>query len=324
MVRVWKYLVPGSGEHTLEVRNIGSRKQTVSLDGERLESQDGQIVFVAADRTVLRLKQDCKLSSLLPSARQGKWTLLVNEQPMEELSCASRNGLRSSQHLPDGSYTIATGFSSVGITKHACRKFRFEAAGRLHEVVVAHQASERLWLISLDDELVDQERHGILEMTGNTDFDVPVASGERLRACLRMFWSLTEFRWCCSLTVGSVAVPPSWSRGRGRMRKVKAPEVVADYAASNSAIISSSPSGDDKHHTHDEDRAEDSDDDDDNVDDNGSIPLPDILPQGVSFDREAGVFQATIKDPNTNRFLFLGEFATAEDAHCKYVEACQR
>lgn len=46
------------------------------------------------------------------------------------------------------------------------------------------------------------------------------------------------------------------------------------------------------------------------------------LPQGVSFDSESRAYQANLRV--RGKFMFLGEFATVEEAHAKYLEAKQR
>merc|ERR1712188_203818 len=51
---------------------------------------------------------------------------------------------------------------------------------------------------------------------------------------------------------------------------------------------------------------------------------PESLPQGVSYDQETKTFQANIKDVKTRRYICLGEFASADAAHEKYLEALSR
>lgn len=52
----------------------------------------------------------------------------------------------------------------------------------------------------------------------------------------------------------------------------------------------------------------------------GKVVLPEgVLPQGVSFDRETGLYKASIR--SGNRFKDLGSFKTAEDASARYLEA---
>lgn len=307
MVRIWKFLVPGLGEHTLKGKSLGKPKQHVNLDGTDLESKPGQTVFAGPDGMVLRLKQE-----------SGQWTLLVNEQAVEEVG-QSCNGLRDFRSMADGSYTIATGFSVVGlgIKKHACRKYKFLLDEVLHEVVLAHK--NRTWQIALDGDLVHQESCRLLESTGQARFDVPTAGGSHVPAILDMTWSLMDFRWSYRLRVGEVLVPVCWTNFKGTIRRVEPPKVfsgapcptaaatellqpeLADAVCTDCAdAISSEEEGDKENES------------------------PEYLPQGVSYDREAGSYQANIKDPRTNRFVFLGEFGNADEAHAKYLDALSK
>lgn len=307
MVRVWKFLVPGAGEHTLRIKALGKPQQHVSLDGADLQAKIGQTVFAGPGDTLLRLKQESE-----------RWILLVNEQKVEEIG-QSCDGLRDLRSIPDGSYTIATGFSVVGlgIRRHACRKFKFLLDGVFHEVVVAQK--DRAWQIALDGDLVDQESLGRLETTGQAQFDVPAAGGLHVPAVLNMTWSIMDFRWSYHLRVGQVVVPVCWTRFRGNIRRAEPPKVfsgavlpdptpaeaVPEVAeASNSDLLCA-------------DAASSEDGDKENE-------SPEYLPQGVSYDREAGSFQANIKDPRTNRFVFLGEFATSDEAYEKYLQAISK
>lgn len=44
------------------------------------------------------------------------------------------------------------------------------------------------------------------------------------------------------------------------------------------------------------------------------------LPQGVSLNAASGLYQANIR-AMSGKFVFLGEFSTAEEAHQRYIEA---
>eukprot|EP00929_Paragymnodinium_shiwhaense_P103345 TRINITY_DN6680_c0_g1_i1.p1 TRINITY_DN6680_c0_g1~~TRINITY_DN6680_c0_g1_i1.p1 ORF type:complete len:319 (-),score=62.62 TRINITY_DN6680_c0_g1_i1:95-1051(-) len=316
MVRAWKFLSPATGEHTLEVRSIGTPKQKVTFDGQRLESKEQQLLFVTPTGDYLRLVNDGKNASLLASKRQAVWTLFVNEQPVEEMAREATCGLRDLRSMPDGSYAIATGFASTGIKRYSVRKFKFSIAGKSHEVVVAYHDDRRLWQVALDGQLIDQERHGALEFSGHTDFEVPVGNSQPLAAHLTMSWSLLELRWTYSLLVGEVKVPAIWARHRGRFRGVEPPEILTqDAAAAMGAEQLSEETRVDSESS--------SDSESEGVDSRG-IVQPEALPQGVSFDRESGSYQATIKDPKLNRYVCLGEYQTAEAAHARYLEAASR
>lgn len=303
-------MVPATGEHTLRVENIGTAKQRVKLDGVAIESHGGQVAFSGPGGALLRLKNEHEMKTLCASERQGKWTLFVNELMVEEAGI-SGDGLRDLRTMGEGSYTIATSFPSTGIKRHACRKFTFVADGKTHNVVIAHK--ERIWQVALDGELVDQESQGLLESSRVVNFNVPTESA-LLPARIEIRWTIKDFTWSYRLYVAEVLVPANWIRARGKVRGVKPPVV------SGSALDGSLPLAEGGHAS---ETIELFSSEEENSDKENQIEEADLdpLPQGVSFDREAKVFQANIKDPITHRFACLGEFDTAEAAHQKYLEA---
>jgi hypothetical protein len=246
--------------------------------------------------------------TFLHSKKQNRWTLLVNEQAVEEASMNGK-GLRDMRGLKDGSYTIATGFSCAGIKRHACRKFRFKVGGVPHEVIVAHVDKGHVWQVSLDGKLVGQERHGVLDTNSHTEFEVPGSGEVGTHAVLEITWSFAVFQWHYRLTVGDMMVPVAWTSGRGKLHNVASPEVLSGFqVADQTPTVSDIVSSDDEEEDEAEEREEQVED---------LRPLP----QGVSYDKEAAIFQATVKDAKTGRFILLGEFNTMGEAHQTYLEA---
>jgi len=315
MLRVWQFVLPGSGEHTLKVEKIGTSKQKVLLDGVELNSREGQTVFAGPNGAILRLK-DTQPAFTGPKA---KWTLLVDEQLVEEAGM-SGEGLRDLRSMAEGSYTIAAGFSAKGLIQRRslCRKFRFRVAGVPHQVIVAHQ--DRKWMVAFDCEMVDQEQHSILDTAVEVEFTIPGPDGASLLARLEIVWNMRTFSWTHCLHIGDVKVPPCWLKTRGFLRKVQPPEVFPGWLAVSSNMLV--------------DFTEEEVAEDENLADEDEISTEleeqckgvdlESLPQGVSYDREADAFQANIRDPKTGRFIFLGEFASPGHAHQKYLEALPR
>jgi len=312
MVRVWQFLLPGSGEHTFKVEKIGTLKQKVSLDGVDLETREGQTVFAGPGGALLRLKHTGK----------GLWTLLVDERQIEEAGKCC-DGLRDLRSMAEGSYTIATGFSARGLIakKHICRKFRFRVAGTPHVVVVANQ--DRTWKVIFDGELVDQEKYSILDSAVEVEFTITAPDGTSLVARLQIVWSMRTLSWTHRLHVGEIRIPMCYSRLHGFYRTVKPPEVLPGWLTVSSDLQVDFASAEEP---------EDEDEDDEEENEVSSEVLDqcresvalDSLPQGVSYDHESHSFQANIRDSKTGRFIFLGEFATPERAHESYVEALRR
>jgi len=305
MVRTWKFLEPQSGEHTLRVEAIGTPSQCVTLDGTQLETRSGQLAYSGPGGMLLRLKPCAELKTPRASEQESRWMLLVNERPVEQASL-SGDGLRDLRNLPDGSYTIATGFDAAGLDQHACRKFKFLLDTDPHEVVVAHH--ECVWQVALDGHLVDQESHTLKESAGKAEFEVSTPDDVRVSAKLEMTWVLGEMKWSYDLTVGGVKVPASWTKAKGNIPGNNPPTVLSAVSGRVTAppvqILKSpdprvdSPSGDKENQS------------------------PAVLPQGVSYDADTRTYQANIK--HANKFIFLGEFASADAAHEKYLEALTR
>lgn len=294
MARVWNFLLPETGNHELRVEHIGTPDQHLTLDGLELESRTGQMAFPGPEGALLRLKYE------------KRWILLVNERIVEE-AAADGKGLRDLRNLPDGSYTIATGFDAECAMQHAVRKFRVMVDNQLQEVVVAHQ--ECIWQVSLNGKLVDQESHSLRENQGHASFEVQAASGASIPAHLEMAWSLKDMKWSYHLTVGNTVVPACWTKVGGFINGVIPPTIESGVPTKQADSDNLAEPSNDTAATAEGDTIQ-------------SHPQePENLPQGVSYDRDAGTFQANIKDAKANRFVFLGEFPDAEAAHKKYIEA---
>jgi len=314
MVRVWQFLLPESGEHVLTLNRYGKKK--VTLDGTELEFREGQTVFAGPDGALLRLKRE--------QDDKGPWTLLVNERKVEEAG-KSGEGLRDLRSMTEGSYTIASGFSAKGVLlrRHLCRKFRFLVGGTPHQVLLGNK--DRTWQVAFDDVMVDQEKYSILDSAVVVEFTIPATDGTMLPACLEITWSMISFAWQARLRIGDIDVPLSWSKMRGRVRKVVPPEVFSGASAGLMAPVFSDAQIDLASEEEEDDDTTGSDvmEEDEAENQRLSVVL-ESLPQGVSYDRESEAFQANIRDSKTGRFIFLGEFATPERAHQAYLEALPR
>jgi hypothetical protein len=229
--------------------------------------------------------------------KEAKWVLLVNERQVEEID-PSGNGLRDLRSMPEGSYTIATGFDAEGILQNACRKYQFLIDNAPHEVAVAHR--ECVWQVSLDGKLVDQQSHSLGDNSGTVALKVPAANGTRIPGKLHVTWVLKELKWSYSLSVAGVLVPAFWTKAKGNTVGVVPPQISSGAPVSNA--VDTAPVA----NPADADVA------------------PDSLPQGVSYDKETKTFQANIKDDKSQRYICLGEFASADAAHQKYLEARSR
>jgi hypothetical protein len=162
--------------------------------------------------------------------------------------------------------------------------------------------------VSLDGKLVDQERHALEENSGRAEFKVDAGCGVKVPARLEMKWILTEMRWAYNLQVGGETVPAYWNKVKGFVSGVAVPDIgsatTGPLAENPFQNVLSEPISE--------------------LETNRKDKPVESLPQGVSYDRETKTYQANIKDPKTKRYVFLGEFASAELAHNKYIEALDR
>lgn len=300
--QIWNFVLPESGEHSLHVVAVGTSKQRVFLDDVELQCKTGQTAFEGPDGAFLLLKQGAESKSGAPD-KFPRWNLLVNDCMVEE-AALSGNGLRDLRRFPDGEYTIANGFDAGNVVQNACRKFKFLLDGEQHEVTVAHQ--ECVWQVSLDGKLVDQEKHALEENSGRVEFKVVASGGVKVPARLEMNWILKDMKWAYQLQVGGESVPAYWNKVKGFVSGISVPDIGSATAGPLPENPPNSPQ-----QVEPESNIKDK---------QGMEPLP----QGVSYDRETKTYQANIKDPKTKRYVFLGEFASAELAHRKYVEASER
>jgi hypothetical protein len=291
MVRVWNFVLPDSGNHVFRVEGLGAGLRRAFLDDQEVEVRPGQETFAGPGGALLRIKE-CGAPTQTPRSidKEAKWVLLVNERQVEEVD-PSGHGLRDLRSMPEGSYTIATGFDAEGVLQNACRKYKFYVDGAPHEVAVAHR--ECVWQVSLDGKLVDQQSHSLNDNSGTVE--LPSIKGR-----LSVTWVLKELKWSYCLTVAGVLVPASWTKAKGDTVGVVPPQISSGAPVSHAADPVPVANSADAEVVHDS------------------------LPQGVSYDKETKTFQANIKDDKTKRYICLGEFASADAAHQKYLEARSR
>lgn len=301
--QIWNFVLPETGEHSLHVVAVGTSKQRAFLDDVELQGKAGQtttLVFEGPGGAKLQLKK-C-VDPKTASTGVPRWNLLVNDCMVEE-AAHSGNGLRDLRRVPDGEYTIANGFDACSVVQNACRKFKFLVDAEHHEVTVAHQ--ECVWQVSLDGKLVEQASHALEENSGRAEFTVDAAGGVKVPARLEMKWILKEMRWAYHLQVGGESVPAYWNKVKGFVSDVAVP----DIGSATTGPLPENPF-----------QKIDAEVETNSKDKRSLEPLP----QGVSYDKETNTYQANIKDPKTKRYVLLGEFASAELAHSKYLEALDR
>lgn len=300
MSKIWNFLLPESGVHQCLVHQLGQPGQQVFIDGVAQVAREGHLIYAGPGNSLLELRYQ---------ERAQSWTLLVNGLCVEDYSPGKRHGgddsLRELRSRPDGSYLIQPDFDA-SLEMNVIRKYRFEACGKLHEVELTHDHG--VWEVIADRKVVDRKAHGMTDMSCEARFNIEAANGELLDACVRMRYDLILVIWKYSMTVNGVDIPIYWTKTKGVVQPPVEPPVIVAEAAPLADLADMS-----QRFAPECARL-------DPVEVAPDDTCPEELPQGVSFDAAAGSYQATIRG-KTGKFIFLGEFRTAEEAHEKYLEA---
>lgn len=291
MTKTWNFLLPETGAHELKVDAIGKQTQTVYIDGQLLEAPEGTTMFTGPSGSLLELR-----------FRDQNWDLFVNGLQVEEYTAGKRRSaddtLRDLKSRPDGSYMIATSFSSDHLVSamNKVRKFHFLAKGQLHEIEIAHM--DWVWQILHNGSIIDRRTHAMTEDSCNCRFQIDVDASTKLEAEVCMSWDNVKTIWYYTLLVEHMNVAPYWSKIKGDL---DAPllEVVS---TSREYVVEAQPTRDSIASLPDE----------------SPVISPADLPPGVSYDSSQGSFQANIRVGN--KFMFLGEFSTVDEAEARYLQ----
>mmetsp|Transcript_65017 Transcript_65017/g.101493 ORF Transcript_65017/g.101493 Transcript_65017/m.101493 type:complete len:313 (+) Transcript_65017:91-1029(+) len=293
--KIWNFFLPESGAHQFRVEKIGDVGQQVYIDGQLQKSTEARI-FSGPANSLLEFRR-CKDTQA--------WSFMVNGNCVEDYNPNRRaNGdesLRQLRGRPDGSYIIAPRFEVPELEALIVRKFRFRAGHEQHEVQVAH--SDCVWQVIVDGNLISRECHRMRDNNGHVSFEIEASPQVHLPAVLQMTWGGRESKWQYSLAVNSTEVPAYWTNGGLHTTNAEAVVVIAETPAPapppspEEATTDSFKPMEELHH--------------------GSNVC---LPQGVSVDTASGAYHANIRSAS-GKFVFLGAFRTAEEAHQKYLEA---
>merc|ERR1719272_226705 len=299
--KVWNFLLPGAGSHSIRVESIGDWDQKVIIDGE-LHSHTEALTFAGPENTLLELRHQEKMG----------WILLVDGLIVEDYHNERRPGgdesLRELKHHAEGSFMISPSFVVSEADLNVTRKFQFiigEFKDGLHEVTLAHEHC--VWQVVCDGVLIAREAHRLADNNGDASFLVNVAPGLHVRAIVHMLWLSKERLWSYKLTVNGVDVPASW-RSDGKLTSSietldnGSPPVVMSTAA----LLALAPLPQPEEAAHAEVQA--------------TPAEPATLPQGVSVDHTTGKYLANLRN-KTGKFIFLGEFSNVAEAHDRYLEA---
>eukprot|EP00746_Dinoflagellata_sp_MGD_P152412 gnl/MRDRNA2_/MRDRNA2_83650_c0_seq1.p1 gnl/MRDRNA2_/MRDRNA2_83650_c0~~gnl/MRDRNA2_/MRDRNA2_83650_c0_seq1.p1 ORF type:complete len:278 (+),score=47.48 gnl/MRDRNA2_/MRDRNA2_83650_c0_seq1:43-876(+) len=202
--RSWRFVLPGSGEHHLQIEYIATELQRVFLDDIEISNEPFQEVFSGPNGIRLQVE---RLTS-------SEWALFVDEKRVEEVN---GNGLRNLRNMAEGSYTIATGFEATSGFQASCQDddatFTFMMDSVPQEVIVSYK--DPAWNIFLNGEMVSQRSHTRIESQCSAEFLVMNSTGTAIPGRLDMIWKLEEIRyWSYQLVVGGTQVPATWCKAK--------------------------------------------------------------------------------------------------------------
>eukprot|EP00746_Dinoflagellata_sp_MGD_P001063 gnl/MRDRNA2_/MRDRNA2_101969_c0_seq1.p1 gnl/MRDRNA2_/MRDRNA2_101969_c0~~gnl/MRDRNA2_/MRDRNA2_101969_c0_seq1.p1 ORF type:complete len:364 (+),score=65.93 gnl/MRDRNA2_/MRDRNA2_101969_c0_seq1:74-1165(+) len=344
--QVWHFFQPGTGEHKLQMDGIDATEPQILLDDQPLPVEKQHVLVAGPGGSEIEIPYGhgfplCLSTNrpvvgrqLFLTAPQGmdlkivkdksSWHLLVDGSFVEEYDAAKRSsGLRDLRHMKEGSYVISTQFDAANIDLNVVRKFQFMLEDQIQEVKIAHWDS--IWQVVLNLAVVERQSHTNKQNVGQMKFVIRSPSGVQMHAILDMLWDKPSLLWNYVLTVNGVDVPACWCKHGGTIDC--APTVIpvsSDHLPKEGMQKSSE---EDASTCSTEDTAEGTPELSGCMNPTYATPAPDapphkiqdVLPQGVSFDAQTGLFQAIIKS-KAGRFVFLGEFTTPEEAHERYLE----
>lgn len=293
-MKIWNFLLPETGaSHEFRAESLGQKAQMVYIDGIPLAAPEGVLLFTGPCGSLLELRK---------RERDYHWDLLVNGLIVEEYTAGKRktgdDTLRDLRSRPDGSYTIATNFSSAGLDLNEVRRFRFTARGVMHEVNVAHQ--DWVWQIIHNGNLLDRKSHSLWENQGSCRFEVDAGDNLKLEVEVLMSWDAIKMIWLYTVCANHISIQPYWSKVRGEI-PMSVPEVVGACPANYSAPYREVGAAE--------------------LQEEPFVPPVD-LPQGVSYDSVSRSYQANIRI--NNKFQFLGEYNNIQEAEAKYREEAEK
>jgi len=327
--KIWSFLLPETGAHELRAEALDTYTPQVFLDEQRLEQVQTKLPMASHGRTLVFAGPSDAPEIELHLQGSGQCQLVVNGTFVEDYAAKRTTGDQSLRQLrgrPDGSYLICPDIDASHLALNIVRKFRFSAGGQVHEVQIAH--GDGIWQVISDGHLVDRVAHKFEDTSGEAHFNIQAADGLRLRTMVFMRWikkasgppEIQEDRdtamgnrygfgdpdgsWRYDLNVNGVRVPVCWTKVRGDLIGAGPPPAVTQEA------VEELPEASFLSPTHDRG-------------DQLRLQAPadlQSLPQGVSFDSSHGAYQASLR-AKSGKFIFLGEFATPEEAHQRYLEA---
>eukprot|EP00405_Crypthecodinium_cohnii_P050023 CAMPEP_0206603126 /NCGR_PEP_ID=MMETSP0325_2-20121206/48042_1 /ASSEMBLY_ACC=CAM_ASM_000347 /TAXON_ID=2866 /ORGANISM="Crypthecodinium cohnii, Strain Seligo" /LENGTH=299 /DNA_ID=CAMNT_0054116235 /DNA_START=187 /DNA_END=1083 /DNA_ORIENTATION=+ len=288
--RLWYFLLPDTGTHEFKVEDLCSNERLCYIDGNLVDCPSGTTCFTGPGASLLELRQ----------TKDKRWHLLVNGLRVEDYNPGKHlkgdeNSMRELRSMPEGSYTIAPKFTAESGGLKVVRRFRFILSDIFHEIGVAHK--DWVWHFLYDDVVVDRLSHTMWEDRCTRSFTIPTADGGKLPVEVRMEWNEGKRLWYYALAVNHIPVPTYWNMAHGYDSTAIPPEIADGVPDSPSGAAM--PAEEDEQDAH--------------------CPVDqESLPQGVSYDAALKIYQANIMVKG--RFLFLGEFTTAEEAHERWQE----
>lgn len=303
----WKFPLQGMGTHHLRVLNIGSAEQVVFLDGTPLEAPAGTLTFTGPAASLLELRQ-----------QEGLWVLAAD-------------GVIHHQHNPaadgDGRVHVWNFALPTGVHQLRVTNIGTSAQDIVLDSVRVAAPPDTTTFTGPAASLLELERRGdgwALLVDG-----VEASASDQSYGAAEACWTFIapQTGTAHQMRVSNIGRPGQEVFIDGT--HIPAPEGTTTFTGPGGAFLEIRPLGHAWSLFVDGVGVEDY-----NArssifpppgaalgEQRGPVDVGGSLPQGVSYDSEAGIYKANIKVKG--RFRHLGDFATAVEAHERYLKAKQ-
>jgi len=307
----FKFLLPALGTHHVRVTNIGRPGQQILLDGAPLDAPEGTMQFTGPGGALLEIqKKDCV------------WVLSVDGDPVYQ--CNPNAGSQGESFLWNFATSIGTHYMFVtdvgtdgqqvfidGNQVHGPpRQTGFTGPGGSF---LQLQQSGELWLLSVDGVAVEPTTAEDIAANSGVDMTwsfVTPHSGHAHQVRVVNIGRKGQQVFIDGTLIPGPDMQTAFTGPGGTLLELKMRDDLWRLFVDGTCIEESSMSSTTPAAVPGTEVQTDA----------ARSPVShDALPQGVSFDSSSGKYAASIR--MHGKFRCLGEFATLEEAHNKYLEA---
>jgi len=306
----WKFPLQGMGTHHVRVTNIGTQAQMVFLDGTPIDAPPGTMTFTGPAASLLDLRE-----------ADGQWVLAVDNVVHHQINPTDDSSGQLYMWnfaLPTGAHRLCVSNIGAAAQDILLDSVRIAAppgtttftgpGGSLLEL----QRRGASWALMVDGvEASPSDQTGAASDAAWTFFAPHTGASHQMRVT-------NVGRTGQEVSIDGTVIPApdgttTFTGPGGALLELRPSGhawslfvdgvAVEDYNARSASTMAAAPAG----------AA--------GASQRPAVDTSGSLPQGVSYDSEAGVYKANIKVGG--RFRFLGDFATPTEAHERYKAAKQ-